>query len=136
MSKGSSRLATIVIVVSAVLILVLIDIVWSLSSIEGILGRLEIRVEELSHVIEAEVVTKTATTTVTYTATGVSPPFPPPVPGFPFESIIAGLLLGVVLILLVHREARLLRSNSQRPWKSLYVGYTRHSNPFLDSSVD
>jgi hypothetical protein len=44
-----------------------------------------------------------------YTATGAAQPAPPPIPGFPFESILAGLGLGLLGVHLIYRNRRVNR---------------------------
>jgi hypothetical protein len=50
--------------------------------------------------------TTTQTTTVFYSVTGVSEPAVPPIPGFPLESILAGLGLGLLGLHLVYRNRK------------------------------
>jgi carbohydrate-binding DOMON domain-containing protein len=52
------------------------------------------------------------TSTSIYTVTGATPPTPPPIPGFPLESILAGLGLGLLGVHLVFRNRR---ANRKRP---------------------
>ena len=52
------------------------------------------------------------TTTSIYTVTGATAPTPPPIPGFPLESILAGLGLGLLGVHLVFRNRR---ANKKRP---------------------
>ena len=56
--------------------------------------------------------TTSVTTTSMYTVTGATPPTPPPIPGFPLESILAGLGLGLLGVHLVFRNRR---ANRKRP---------------------
>jgi hypothetical protein len=83
-----------------VVVPVIIAIAWGFYDIQGRLGRLEGRVDVLSELVERKVVTETVVVTSTTTQTSV--PFPP-IPGFPLESIIAGLLLGTILVLALRR---------------------------------
>jgi hypothetical protein len=46
------------------------------------------------------------TSTSTYSESGTSQPTPPPIPGFPLESILAGLALGLLGVDLVFRNRR------------------------------
>jgi hypothetical protein len=48
--------------------------------------------------------TTSETTTIIYTVTGATQPTYPPIPGFPFESILAGLALGLVGLHLIYRS--------------------------------
>jgi hypothetical protein len=90
-------------IISYVLIPVLAAVAYFLYDVQGRLGRLEGRVDVLSGLIETKVVTQTIT--VTYITTGASLPTPP-VPGYPFESIVMGLFLGLLVVLLIHRSRR------------------------------
>ena len=60
----------------------------------------------------SETVTSTAYTTIdvtstsTYSATGDPSPTPPPIPGFPLESILAGLALGLLGVYFIYRNRR------------------------------
>jgi hypothetical protein len=47
-----------------------------------------------------------------YTATGVAQPTAPPIPGFPLESILAGLGLGLLGVHLIYRNRRANRKRS------------------------
>lgn len=67
-------------------------IIGALYDIATRLGRLEGQVDALNRLVETKVVTETVVVTKTLTITGATPPVPP-IPGFPLESIIAGLLL-------------------------------------------
>jgi len=71
---------------------------WDL---QGRVSTLEARVGDLRDTILRKVVTETIT--ITYTTTGTTPP-PSPIAGYPFESILAGLLLGLLVVLLIHRS--------------------------------
>ncbi len=87
-------------------ILAILGLLWNLS---GRVTALEAHVDDLRDLIVKRVVTETVTHYTTfYTVTGATYPFPPPLPGYPFESIITGLVLGFFLILLIHHEARSL----------------------------
>jgi hypothetical protein len=55
--------------------------------------------------------TTSVTTTSTYTVTGATPPTPPPIPGFPLESILAGLALGLLGVHLIYRNRRANRKH-------------------------
>jgi hypothetical protein len=52
--------------------------------------------------------TVTSTTTVWETTTGTTTitPVPAPIPGFPIESILAGLAAGATALLVLHRRRR------------------------------
>jgi hypothetical protein len=55
----------------------------------------------------------TVISTSTYTKTGVTAPTPPPIPGFPLESILAGLGLGLLGVHLLYRNRREPAKNVQ-----------------------
>jgi len=55
--------------------------------------------------------TTSITSTSTYTVTGATPPTPPPIPGFPLESILAGLALGLLGVHLIYRNRRANRKH-------------------------
>lgn len=76
------------------MVAIIIAIATVFYDIQGRLGRLEGRIEILSGLVEKKVVTETVVVTSTATVTTM-----PAIPGFPFESIIAGLLLGTILVL-------------------------------------
>jgi len=79
-------------------------IVWILSLLWDLRDRvsaLEAYVQDLREIVLKKVVTETIT--VTYTTTGATPP-PSPISGYPLESILAGLLLGLLVVLLIHRS--------------------------------
>lgn len=56
--------------------------------------------------------TKNVTSTSIFTVTGATPPSPPPIPGFPVESILAGIALGLLGIHLIYRNRRAKRKHS------------------------
>jgi hypothetical protein len=56
--------------------------------------------------------TTTETTTIIYTVTGATLPTPLPIPGFPFESILAGLALGLLGLHLIYRNRQ---ARKERP---------------------
>jgi hypothetical protein len=47
-----------------------------------------------------------------FTVTGAPTPSPPPIPGFPLESILAGLGLGLLGVHLIYRNRRVERGHS------------------------
>jgi hypothetical protein len=57
--------------------------------------------------------TTTVTSTSIYTVTGAEMPSPPPIPGFPLESILAGLGLGILGLHLIYRNRRAKRERSE-----------------------
>jgi len=83
-----------------VVVPVIIAIAWGFYDMQGRLGRLEGRVDVLSELVERRVVTETVVVTSTTTQTSV--PLPA-IPGFPLESIITGLMLGMILVLALRR---------------------------------
>jgi hypothetical protein len=58
-----------------------------------------------------QIVSTTATSTTLVVSTGTVAPAPGPIPGFPFESILAGLVAGVVALLMLRRQR--LRGDSR-----------------------
>jgi carbohydrate-binding DOMON domain-containing protein len=60
----------------------------------------------LTHTSQA---TTSQTITIMYTATGAARPNAPPIPGFPLESILAGLGLGLLAVHLIYRNRRVNR---------------------------
>jgi hypothetical protein len=62
-------------------------------------------------------VTSTSYTTISVTSTSMysttaTAPTPPPIPGFPLESILAGLALGLLGVHLVYRHRRTNRKHA------------------------
>jgi hypothetical protein len=55
--------------------------------------------------------TTSLTTTSTYSAMTATAPAPPPIPGFPLESILAGLALGLLGVHLIYRNRRANRKH-------------------------
>jgi hypothetical protein len=56
--------------------------------------------------------TTSNTSTSMFTVTGAPTPTPPPIPGFPLESILAGLGLGLLCVHLIYRNRRVERGHS------------------------
>lgn len=106
-SLSDKILGILVIVFGSGIVGILSWVVSALWSLEHRVSGLETRVEDLREIVMSKVATQTIT--VTYTATGVTPP-PSPVPGYPFESIMVGLLFGLLVVLLIHRSRRYLIS--------------------------
>ncbi|MCJ7455490.1 hypothetical protein MUP07_01940, partial [Candidatus Bathyarchaeota archaeon] len=52
------------------------------------------------------------TTTSMFTVTGVSTPTTPPIPGFPVESILAGLGVGLLGLHLIYRNRSAKKQHS------------------------
>jgi hypothetical protein len=95
LAKKRENWLPVLLQIAGILVPVMIAGIVGYLSLSDRLARLEGQVDLLKEIVIKQVVTETFTTTLTVT----TPTVLPQVPGFPVESLILGLALGMIIIL-------------------------------------
>jgi hypothetical protein len=101
LAKKRDDWLSVVLQVLAIAVPIIVAGIIGYLSLSERLAKLEGQVDLLKEIIIKQVVTQTITSTTTTTATSTPSAG---IPGFPLESIILGLALGIFVLLLTRRE--------------------------------